>query len=148
MGRPIHKLTDRRVRTAPAGQYADGGNLYLIVAGPDSRSWSFIWKQDGRRREMGLGSLRAVSLARARELAAQARADVAEGRDPRMSRDARRRGGVTFGEVAEKVLDALGPGWTSQNHAYQWRRPLTVEAAALKDMPIDKIDTAAILSVL
>ena len=60
MGRPLHRLTDRRVKTAPPGQYSDGGNLYLIVAGPDSRHWSFVGKQDGKRREMGLGSLRAV----------------------------------------------------------------------------------------
>jgi integrase len=148
MGRPLHRLTDRRVRTAPPGQHADGGNLYLIVAGPDSRHWSFIWKQEGKRREMGLGSLRAVSLARARQLAAQARADVAAGLDPKEERNKRRGSAVTFGQVAEKVLAALEPGWSNQMHRHQWRRSLTVEAAALSGMPIDRVDTAAVLSVL
>jgi integrase len=148
MGRPLHRLTDRRVKTAPPGQYADGGNLYLIVAGPDSRHWSFVWKQDGKRREMGLGSLRAVSLARARELAAQARADVAAGIDPRRARDTRRGSAMTFGELAEKVFVALEPDWTNKTHKHQWRRSLTVDAAALCDMPIDRVDTEAVLAVL
>lgn len=148
MGRPLHRLTDRRVKTAPPGQYSDGGNLYLIVAGPDSRHWSFVWKQDGKRREMGLGSLRAVSLARARELAAQARADVAAGIDPRRARDTRRGSAMTFGELTEKVLAALEPDWTNKTHKHQWRRSLTVDAAALRDMPIDRVDTEAVLAVL
>jgi integrase len=148
MGRPLHRLTDRRVRTAPPGQYADGGNLYLIVDGPDSRYWSFIWKQEGKRKEIGLGSLRAVSLARARELAAQARADVAAGIDPREARDRRRGSAVTFGQAAEKVLAALEPGWSNKTHRYQWRRSLVRDAASLSAVPVDRIDTAAVLSVL
>lgn len=148
MGRPLHKLTDRRCKTAPPGQYADGGNLYLIVAGPDSRHWSFVWKQDGKRREMGLGSLRAVSLARARELAGQARADIAEGIDPRRARDARRGSVMTFGQAAEKVLVALEPGWSNKTHRHQWRRSLLTDAALIRDMPVDKVDTEAVLSVL
>jgi integrase len=148
MSGALHRLTDRRCRTARPGQYADGGNLYLVVDSADSRYWAFIWKQAGKRRQIGLGSLKAVSLSRARELAAHARADVAAGADPRRQRDARRGAGLTFGEVAEKVLAALGPGWTNRTHAHQWRRSLMWDARALHDMPVDKIDTEAILSVL
>ena len=147
MGRPLHRLSDRKCKTARPGRYADGGNLYLVVDSPDSRYWSFMWK-DGKRREMGFGSLRAVSLADARKLAAQARADVAAGIDPRQARDARRGSALTFGQVAERVLAALEPGWTNKMHRHQWRRSLTVDAASLRDMPIDRIDTAAVLSVL
>jgi integrase len=148
MGRPLHRLSDRRVRTAPPGQYSDGGNLYLIVASRDSRYWTFIWKEAGRRREMGLGSLRAVSLARARELAGEARADIAEGRDPRLARAARRGSAMTFAQAAEKVLAALEPGWSNQTHRHQWRRSLLVDAVALADITISRVDTAAVLSVL
>jgi integrase len=148
MSGALHRLTDRKCRTAPPGQYADGGNLYLVVDNADSRYWAFIWKQAGKRRQIGFGSLKSVSLAKARDLAAQARADIAEGADPRQARDARRGSSLSFGEVAEKVLDTLGPGWTNQAHADQWRHSLMIQAAALHDMPVDKIDTEAVLSVL
>jgi integrase len=55
---------------------------------------------------------------------------------------------MTFGQVAEKVLAALEPGWSNKMHRHQWRRSLSVEAASLSNMPVDKVDTAAVLSVL
>jgi integrase len=148
MGYGLHKLTDRKCRTAKPGQYSDGGNLYLRVDTSDSRYWVFAWKLGGRRREMGLGSLRGVSLVRARELAAQARADVAEGKDPRRERDARRGALLTFGEAAEKVLAALEPGWTAPNYAREWRHVLLKHASTLSNVPIGKIDTQTVSSVL
>ena len=60
------KLTARKVRTAKAGKYSDGGNLYLVVSQPGSRKWvlRFTWR--GRTKEMGLGSAVSVPLADAR----------------------------------------------------------------------------------
>ena len=55
---------------------------------------------------------------------------------------------MTFGELTEKVLAALEPDWTNKTHKHQWRRSLTVDAAALRDMPIDRVDTEAVLAVL
>ena len=50
------KLTARRVTTAKAGKYSDGGNLYLIVSETGARKWvlRFTWR--GRAKEMGLGT--------------------------------------------------------------------------------------------
>jgi hypothetical protein len=45
-----------------SGFYADGHGLYLRVGSATSRSWVFVWHERGKRREMGLGSLVAVSL--------------------------------------------------------------------------------------
>ena len=69
----------------------------------------FLWARNGKRHETGLGSLRAVSLARARALAAQARADVAEGYDPRVARKLRMADAITFGEVVERLPAHLAP---------------------------------------
>ena len=51
------KLTARKVATAKAGKYSDGGNLYLIVSETGTRKWvlRFTWR--GRPKEMGLGTL-------------------------------------------------------------------------------------------
>ncbi len=67
--------------TSP-GVYADGGGLYLRVRPSGTRAWIYVCMIKGRRREMGLGSILDVSLAKAREKAAEARAAFLEGRDP------------------------------------------------------------------
>jgi integrase len=147
MSRPINRLSAQFcLRVTRKGRHADGGGLYLTVSGPDAKSWAFLWGRDGKRHEMGLGSLRAVSLARARELAAQARADVAEGLDPKARRG--RRHVVTFGECADRLLEDIGPTWSSAKHSQQWRRSLTIETAGLRNVPVDAITTDMVLATL
>jgi integrase len=147
MSRPINRLSARQCQTIKEkGKHADGGGLYLCISGSDARSWMFLYHRDGRRREMGLGSLRSVSLARARELAAQARADVAEDIDPKARRG--RRHVVTFGECADRLFEDLEPGWSNARHIQQWRRSLTIEAAALRSVPVDAVTTEGVLEVL
>ena len=49
-------LSDREVRAAGPGRYADGGGLYLIVKESGARSWLLRYKGEGGRvRDMGLG---------------------------------------------------------------------------------------------
>jgi hypothetical protein len=64
------------------GKHSDGNGLYLLVKPNGNRSWVLILIGGGQRREMGLGTPEAVSLAVARKLAADAKAAFAEGRDP------------------------------------------------------------------
>jgi hypothetical protein len=59
------------------GYYGDGGGLVLRIAGGGNKVWLFRYKTQGRVREMGLGPVRDVSLAEARE-AARGRADFGE----------------------------------------------------------------------
>ena len=119
MAGKLHKLTARSVATIDKpGRHADGGNLYLNVTKSGARSWVFMFKLAGRQREMGLGAARDVSLAKARELATDARQVVADGRDPLQVRQA----AVvkTFGECADAYIEALKPGWRNAKHAAQW----------------------------
>jgi integrase len=148
VGRSIHKLSDRKCKTAKPGRHSDGGGLYLVVTGPDARSWSFFYKIAGKRREMGLGSYRDVPLGRARELATLARVDRTAGLDPKVARDARRGSAVTFGQAGDKLLESLEPGWTNLKHRQQWRHALTVYAAALRPIPVDRINTEVVLETL
>ena len=75
------RLEPAALRTLRDGWHSDGGNLYLLVRGK-ARSWVFRYtslNDKTLRRSMGLGSLEAVGLARAREVARECRAKL---RDP------------------------------------------------------------------
>ncbi|WP_413903399.1 Arm DNA-binding domain-containing protein [Tateyamaria sp.] len=73
----LNKLTTAGVRSAKDGMHSDGGGLYLRIKG-GARAWVFRYTADGKKRDKGLGSAAAVSLASARDKAAQARQAVAE----------------------------------------------------------------------
>src|SRR3954447_10133887 len=106
-------LTARKVQTAKAGKYSDGGNLYLIVSPTGSRKWvlRFTWR--GKAKEMGLGSATTVNLADARDRATAARRKVAHGVNP--IADRKRDDGIpTFGEMADSVREALSAGFRNE----------------------------------
>src|SRR6476660_3238973 len=97
MARKINRLNARAVATiAKHGRHADGGNLYLSISPNGGRRWVFLYRWHSKPTELGLGSTRDVTLARARELASRARTKLAEWINPK---DARRpSGGASFGE--------------------------------------------------
>jgi integrase len=140
-------LTARKVETAKPGKYGDGGNLYLIVSPTGSRKWilRFTWR--GRAKEMGLGSASGVTLADAREKAADARRKIAQGYNPIEERK-RDHGIPTFGEMADTVREALASGFRNEKHKAQWKMTLATYAAPLRSKPVDTITTADVLSVL
>lgn len=127
MARAIHKLTDRTCKTSSRrGMLSDGGGLYLGIRASGSRSWSFVWKSDGKRYEMGLGPYPAVSLAKARMLAAENRQAVAERRNPIVER--RKDTVPTFGECAELFVRSMEQQWRNEKHRAQWRMTLSTHA--------------------
>lgn len=141
------RLTARKVATAKAGKYSDGGNLYLIVSPTGSRKWvlRFTWR--GAAKEMGLGSANDVPLADARESASEARRTLARGLNPieaRKSAD----GIPTFGEIADTVCETLASGFRNEKHKAQWRMTLATYAAPLRAKPVDTVTTEDVLSAL
>ena len=79
-----NKLESTRLKTLSNGWHADGGNLYLFVR-DSARSWVFRYTSPSDkaiRRNMGLGSLQAVGLAQARELAREYLALVKDPQNP------------------------------------------------------------------
>ena len=101
-------LNSNQVKSLQGGSYADGGGLYLRVRDTGTRSWVYIFSLNGKRREMGLGSVLDVPLVKAREKAAAARVVYLEGRDPIMAHKAvvrvDERPVMKFGEFAMKLL--------------------------------------------
>src|SRR5271163_2871414 len=77
-------LTARTIETAKKpGRYSDGNGLYLVVRPGGSKQWMFLYRRDGKLREMGLGSpLKGVTLAMARGLRDEARSVMVRGDDP------------------------------------------------------------------
>lgn len=154
MPRAINKLSAILVsrRTLKPGHYSDGGGLYLQVSESGSKSWVFRYQRQGRRGEVGLGALGAVTLAEAREKAAAQRALLASGKDPLTERRAALasgRGSMTFAECAEAFIKAHAPGWRNAKHGDQWRKTLTTYAfPVIGDLPVSTIDTTHVLKVL
>lgn len=150
MARPTNRLTHRFVTTTKQpGLHADGGGLYLEVdkSGVGKR-WTFLFQWRGARKQMGLGGLAVTSLAGAREIAEEARRQVAKGVNPIEAKKAAQVEGVTFGDVADDLLKALAPEWKNAKHLYQWKQSLTVEAAALRPLAVDAVSTEDVLDVL
>ncbi len=168
MARTLNKLGSRAIQTVQTiGRHSDGGGLYLVVDVAKAKRWVFIFRSPvhrmerkgklvGAERQMGLGSANAVSLARARDLAAVARAMLAEGIDPLDARRERDRAkdaeaakrSKTFGEVADELIASRSPGWRNAKHRAQWRMTLKTYAAPLRDKAPAAITTEDVVAAL
>jgi integrase len=133
------------------GLYSDGGGLALQVSKDGARSWVFRFMLNGRERCMGLGSLNAVSLAKARQKAAGARELLADGKDPIEAKHALRASlaPMTFTRAAEEFIAAHRSGWRSARHAMQWEASLATFAQPLIGaLPVQDINTDHVIAVL
>jgi integrase len=158
VARTIHRLTAVAVTNARAkGLYPDGGGLYLRVTSTGTKSWILRFKRCGRTRDMGLGPLGLISLARARELAAEAGRQRLQGQDPIKARDAQRAAvkrdeasAPTFKDCAEQYISSHEAGWrNAAKHAKLWRHTLRDYAyPIIGDVPVAEIDTNLIMQVL
>jgi integrase len=146
-----HLLTAKRVEAiTKSGRHADGGNLYLEVSAKGTKSWTFLYMVQGRSRQMGLGSLRRVSLKLAREKADECHELLGKGVDPIDHRRASRASAdtPTFKECAEKLIRSKEAGWRNEKHISQWRNSLETYAyPVLGKRQVRTIDTGMICEV-
>jgi integrase len=149
MALALNKLTARGVAgVAKPGRHGDGGGLYLVVDKSGAKRWVFLYRREDRLREMGLGGLNAVTLARARELAAEARANLQAGIDPIEAKRAAPSAVPNFGDEADAFIEAMKPQFRNAKHIAQWEMTLREYAAPLRKKPVNEITTADILEVL
>jgi integrase len=147
MAREVNRLNARAVASIDRhGRHADGGGLYLSVSANGGRRWVFLYRWHGKSTEIGFGSARDVTLARARELARQARGNLAEGINPKDARKTTK--AATFGECADQVIETMRPSWRNEKHAAQWEMTLQRYAAPLRRLPVNEVGTDDVLSVL
>jgi integrase len=98
-----------------AGRYSDGRGLMLLVEGGSAR-WVLRLTTGGKRRDLGLGSVKDVGLADARERAAEKIKDARAGRDP-----GARVKPLPFRDAAERVYELRKQGWkVDGKHVDQW----------------------------
>jgi integrase len=152
MAREVKRLTARTVATATKpGRHADGNGLYLVVDTSGAKRWLFMFRWEGKLKEMGLGGLTSVSLAEAREQADNARKVLASGRNPieeRRLAGAAQASRQTFGRFADDLVAELTKGFRNEKHKWQWSQTLNDYAASLRTKYVDEITTDDVLKVL
>ncbi|HEY6255013.1 MAG TPA: integrase arm-type DNA-binding domain-containing protein [Xanthobacteraceae bacterium] len=157
-----------------AGTHSDGGNLYLQVSASGSASWVFrFWvsqldpdtcqplrdkkgKLKGKLREMGLGSTTYVSLAEARESAAECRRLWRKGIDPIEHRRIEKRQAaaewakaMTFDECRDAFIASNKAGWKNTKHRDQWLNTLqTYATPVIGAVSVQQVDTAMVMKIL
>jgi integrase len=157
MGRRVHKLSLTQATKTKADKgkprmLPDGGGLYLRIAG-NARSWLFRWGPGGKFYK-GLGAFPDItSMEQARDKAQELRRLVAAGGDPRgeqpttIAAKAASTAIPTCAVCAEQYIKAQGAGWTP-DYRGEWERTFSKDCDAIADMPVDAIDTDAVMRVL
>jgi integrase len=146
--RTLNRLTAlQAAKLKTPGRHSDGGGLYLSIDDGGRRRWMFMYARGGKRVELGLGSGRDLPLAAARTVAAALREILAARGDPKTER-AKLKAVPTFGAFADAYVEAMTPSWRNPKHAAQWKMTLTTYAAAIRDRPINEIETDDVLNVL
>ncbi len=132
------------------GTYQDGDGLFLKVGKTGAASWLVRLQQDGKRRDIGLGSTKLLTLAEAREKAGQLRKAVkVEKRDVLAERKDEAAAKVTFRDAACQYHAENEAGWKSTTYARQWLASLENYAfPKLGEMPTGSVAAADIITVL
>lgn len=148
-GKIMGKLTVAKIRAARPGTganglpvkatYQDGDGLFLVCAPTGAKVWMLRVQSDGRRRDIGLGSVdvdglgrnvfadgdnrpdetpimlrKNLTLAEAREKAAALRKLAKAGLDPVLERDRERVRVPTFAEAVKDAHEVLAKGWAER----------------------------------
>ncbi len=146
------KLTATAVRAALTnpGTYQDGEGLFLKVDKRGGASWLVRLQRDGKRRDIGLGSAKLLTLADARDKARDVRKAIkVEKRDILAERKDAAAAKVTFREAACQYHKENEAGWKSDVYPRQWLASLENYAfPKLGDFPTGSITAADIITVL
>lgn len=150
-------LHAKSVNTLPVGVHNDGMGLRLIVKESlkkdgtrlgFTRSWVLRAIVNGKRRDIGLGSLNIKSLAEARQQADEIRRQIAAGnyepvREKNIKPEIPR-----FGTFADDYIGSQKAGWKNDKHIAQWSMTMKVYAAPIRDIAVDQITTTNVRDLL
>ena len=145
MGHSRNKLTTKSIKALPEGSYGDGGGLWLRKTSAEQGQWVYRFRFHGRARQMGLGSLSKVSLAKAREFRDVYQHMVVDGLDPvserRKERSASKEGLLTLESVSADAFDSRRAEVKDDGKAGRWFSPIKLHILPkLGRRPIIQID--------
>ena len=151
------RLTPLAVRRlSKPGLHADGNGLYLRISEGGGRAWLLFVHVQGKRREMGLGSVRLYNLAEARERARKYRQIADAGKDPIAERDKEEAANAaelasrrTFKECAVEYIRLHEAQWRNAKFKKDW--PASLESYVypkMGDTDIRHISKADVLKAL
>jgi integrase len=152
--------TDLQAKNAGPGVHKIAGATGLNLKVGDNDSGSYVWRYRfaGKRREIGLGSRKDVSLAEARAAAADQAALRRKNIDPidakRRERaeavaKARAAKPVTFREMTERFVDDNAGSWRHKYARTCWLSPMVAYAfPKIGQMGVDEISIAHVTAVI
>jgi len=144
-------LTQMKAKSAGPGKYADGQGLWLTKRSKDAGKWTLRLVISRKRREMGLGRWPDVSIAEARERAAEARKTLRDGLDPISERSKRTLApkAVTLEEAARRCFEAKKAELKNENARKRWLGLLEGHVLPrIGGLPIEEIDQHQIKATL
>lgn len=159
------QLKAKQIEHAKEGMHADGKGLYLRVQASGVKSWIYRYQINGKRREMGLGTLETVSPNEARAQASALYVQLKKDRlDPLEIRRAESEKQLaqaaadkqaaaaavnTFKVIAEEYITSHTAGWKSVKHSKQWSATLETYAyPTIGSKPVSEVNTDDVLAIL
>lgn len=136
-------LNQMKAKSLGAGKYSDGQGLWLVKRDKDAGKWVLRVAVAGKRREMGLGRWPDVSIAEAREKAANARKQVRDGIDPVVERTKVRRapGAITLTQAVEGCFEAKKAELKNEGANGRWMSSLKLYVLPkIGKIPVVEID--------
>ena len=146
-----HALTAMQTKKLEAGKYGDGQGLWLHKRNRSWGRWFLRFVVDGRRREMGIGPWPDVTIAEAREHAANARRSARFGIDPIEERKKRRQRAhrLTVSEAVQGCFEARQAELKGDGIAGRWMSPLSLHVLPkIGKIAIEDLDQHKIKNVL
>ncbi len=143
-------------RLTEIGKYPVGSGVYLEVNSEHSKVWILRITVGNKRRNIGLGSYPTVSLAQAREKAAEARDLIAKGIDPIEQKKAvlsalkaKQAKEISFKQCALEYIETHSSSWKNAKHGQQWHNTLTTYAfPVIGDLFVADVEQQHILKIL
>lgn len=144
------KLTATGLRNLKEpGRYADGDGLMLRLVGPGKGSWIVRVQANGRRQDVGVGTLASMTLAEARDAARDVRKQIKAGIDVVYERKKERMQIPNFRTAATMVHAEHKVAWKNGKHQAQWINTLELYAfPKLGDRLVSEIEGRDIRDVL
>lgn len=147
----LNSLNPLKAKNLHEGKYADGQGLWLVKSERTRGKWVLRVVIQGKRREMGLGRWPDVSIAEARELAAEARRKLRTGIDPIAQRAEGRKKVVrlTVQQAVDSCFEARKAELKDDGEAGRWMSPLSVHVLpVIGKIAIEDLDQHALRKAL